>query len=86
MRIKNKKKILLTNYHNKLFTMDNYDNYDNYLELLFSEWEELEFESNNYKNNEAINIFLVYISYMLKNNRIIEKNYVYNDFDIDSID
>ena len=83
MRIKNKKKILLTNYHNKLFTMDNYDNY---LELLFSEWEELEFESNNYKNNEAINIFLVYISYMLKNNRIIEKNYVYNDFNIDSID
>ena len=86
MRIKNKKKILLTNYHNKLFTMDNYNNYDIYLELLFSEWEELEFESNNYKNNEAINIFLVYISYMLKNNRIIEKNYVYNDFDIDSID
>jgi len=83
MRIKNKKKILLTNYHNKLFTMDNYDNY---LELLFSEWEELEFEGNNYKNNEAINIFLVYISYMLKNNRIIEKNYVYNDFNIDSID
>ena len=95
MRIKKKKKILLTNYYNKLFTMDNtYNNtYDKDLESLFCEWEELELENNNYKNNEAINIFLVYICYMLKNNKIlyesnkvIKENTINMDFDIDSID
>ena len=89
MRIKNKNKILLTKYHNKLFTMN--DTYDKDLESLFCEWEELELENNyynNYKRNEAIYIFLIYICYILNNkvidksNKVIEKNTI----DIDSID
>ena len=95
MRIKKKKKMLLTNYHNKLFTMN--DTYDKDLESLFCEWEVLEMENNNLKRIEAINIFLVFICYMLKNNKLINKNnkLVENnkliketniDFDIDSID
>jgi hypothetical protein len=89
MRIKNKKKILLTNYHNKLFIMN--DTCDTDLESLFCEWEELELENNyynNYKRNEAIYIFLIYICYILNNkvidksNKVIEKNTI----DIDSID
>ena len=74
MRIKKKKKILLTNYHNKLFRME-----DKEFEILFNEWEELEIENDNCKKKEAINIFLVFIYCMVENNA--DKNIDVNSLD-----
>ena len=56
---------------------------DKDLDSLFNEWEELEIENNNYKKKEALNIFLVFICYMLKNNLIMNEN---KKFDINSLD